>query len=467
MVNLPDLVDERAHLLKSCRDLTDKTKAEKRSLTAEERKEFDELKKQIEGLDAQIRDANETLEREKWYTERDAELRQQRPERKTSPHPCVEAARNDDLREFDARFRSYGERRAFTARNFGVSDQESKEYAYRAGMWLRACFWGDRKAQRWCNDRGLEYRALATTTNAAGGSLVPPDELAQAIIQNREQYGFIRQEARVWPMGQDTLRVPRQTANVTGYWVGEAGAITESSPTFDTVGLTAKKVGCLTKYSTEIAEDAIINIADLLADEFAWTFAYTEDNAAVNGDGTTTYGGVQGLVSIFITPSQLAGGVDATSGTDSLSEIAIADFTDILLPACPGYARPNGKFFMSQAAFDAVVLALAAAGGGHTFATLAGPMEHRLFGYPVVISQHMPASMTAATYNNKVMLLFGDMRRAVQFGDRRDIRLMVSDHRYFENDQIAIKATERIDINVSDVGDTSTAGPLVALIGQT
>jgi HK97 family phage major capsid protein len=51
-------------------------------------------------------------------------------------------------------------------------------------------------------------------------------------------------------------------------------------------------------------------------------------------------------------------------------------------------------------------------------------------------------------------------------GERRGITVKTSEERYFEYDQIAIQATERVDINVHDVGDATTAGPIVALIGE-
>jgi hypothetical protein len=61
------------------------------------------------------------------------------------------------------------------------------------------------------------------------------------------------------------------------------------------------------------------------------------------------------------------------------------------------------------------------------------------------------------------------LRRSVagaRMGERRGIRVKTSDDRYFEYDQIGIQATERVDIVVHDVGDATTAGPIVALIGE-
>ena len=90
-----------------------------------------------------------------------------------------------------------------------------------------------------------------------------------------------------------------------------------------------------------------------------------------------------------------------------------------------------------------------------------GKPNRSYLGYPVVIDQTLPT--TVSTINNVAMLFFGDLRLAATMGERRGIRVKTSDDRYFEYDQIGIQATERVDINVHDLGDATTAGPLVAL----
>jgi hypothetical protein len=51
----------------------------------------------------------------------------------------------------------------------------------------------------------------------------------------------------------------------------------------------------LTKFSSELSEDAVINFADDLAGEMAYAQAKLEDNCAFIGDSTSTYGGITGL----------------------------------------------------------------------------------------------------------------------------------------------------------------------------
>ena len=77
----------------------------------------------------------------------------------------------------------------------------------------------------------------------------------------------------------------------------------------------------------------------------------------------------------------------------------------------------------------------------------------------------MPAG-AATDYDAQAMLLFGDLSKAAMLGNRRGFRVKVSEDRYLETDEIGIRGTTRSDINVHSLGDNTTAGPIVALIGS-
>ena len=108
---------------------------------------------------------------------------------------------------------------------------------------------------------------------------------------------------------------------------------------------------------------------------------------------------------------------------------------------------------------------IAAAGGGNTLTNLQlGPMQATFLGYPVVISQVLPGT---GNLNNQAMLMFGVLGDAAKMGDRRGTRIKVDDSKYLDTDETAVQGTTRWDINVHDIGDATTAGPVVALIGNT
>jgi HK97 family phage major capsid protein len=110
---------------------------------------------------------------------------------------------------------------------------------------------------------------------------------------------------------------------------------------------------------------------------------------------------------------------------------------------------------------------LASAAGGNTMEIIAGAPRAAYLGHEIVTSQVLPIGTLATVYNGLLMLMFGDLRKAAVFGDRREITIALSTDVHFAEDEIAIKATERFDISVHDLGDGTTAGPLVALKGLT
>jgi len=457
-----ELKDELSHAMKSADDIIEKAKTEKRSLDDAEQRSFDDLEKKAESLRKEIEQVDQTLDR----IRRQAEMADSTKEVRKARQPISAVARTDrpadDLFAFDRQLFGCGELRAFTRNAFGANH---RALAYKSGKWWLATALGHESSKRWCQQHGVEFRALSSDVNTAGGVLVP-DELQAAIITLREEYGFIRREAQLIPMGRDVMEVPRRTGNMTATPTGQGASLTESDGTLDQVSLTTRKWGILTRFSTELDEDAVVNIGDMVAQEMAYAFAYAEDDAAVNGDGTSTYNGVYGLKKRFDNNLTLTGAVGVTTATHNLfTEIDIDDLIG-LMAACPAYARRNAKWLCSQPFVDAVFVAIMAAGGGQIFTTMQdGMTQMRFLGFPIIVSQVMPAGI-ATDYNNICVCLFGDFRAGCMFGDRRGITVGRSADRYFDTDQIGIRATERWDFNFHGYGSTSAAGPVVGLIGS-
>ncbi|MDH3636848.1 MAG: phage major capsid protein [Gammaproteobacteria bacterium] len=340
----------------------------------------------------------------------------------------------------------------------------SEEDAYRAGKWARAMFLGDRKAATWCGEHGM--RVMTESVFTKGGALVPT-EMENAIIDLREEYGVARQLLRVVTMGSDTLTVPRRAGGVTAYFVDELTAITESDKSWDDVNLVARKMGCLTRFSTDYAEDAIIDVASDLAEEFAYSFALKEDQCMIDGDGTSTYGGIRGFRDRLKVSESLAGTIEATAGDDQWAEYIAADL-DTVRGTLPLYAAVRGggaNWLCSKIAKNIVFDGITRAAGGNTQVMLGGQLTDSYLGDRIVVSQAMPAAATA--YDEVVVMLYGNFPLAATMGDRRGFSARVLTERYAEYDQLAILGTTRFDIVVHDVGDATNAGPVVALTGNT
>jgi HK97 family phage major capsid protein len=337
--------------------------------------------------------------------------------------------------------------------------RKADERAYRFAKWFTGAVLGVESAKQYCKDNGIQIKAHSEGTNYQGGYLVP-DEFSNDIIDLREQYGVARRVSRVVPMGSDTLSIPRRAGGLTAYFVGEATAITESTKSWDQVNLVARKLGVLSLWSSELNEDAMVNIGDDLAGEIAYAFSNKEDDCFFNGDGTSTYGTINGVRNRLLDVFTSSGGTGLIVGAgNAYSELTLANFHSVI-GALPLYARGGAQWVVSATFYDTVMHSLQTAAGGNTVADIANGGQQRFLGYPVTLSQVMPST----TANSQVAALLGNFRLGSTFGDRRMLTLALSSDYKFAEDQLAIRGTERFDINIHDVGATGVAGPIVGLI---
>ncbi len=468
-----DLKDKYAQSVLNANDIADTAERQKRPLTADEQTTIENHLKDAEGFKTEIdrlKSIEETMNRAR--TERDNIRRPATrvvPGGDTSPEP--KTAKPVAI----VPQRRCGPLRAF----IGPDSQKAERDAYESGMYMVSELFRPGHpmkdiAHRWCEQNGTYQQirdALGTNVPASGGALVP-DAMTNTIIDLRETYGIARQWAEVMPMSSDSQIVPRRVGSPTASFIGENTAITESESTFNNITFTAKKLAILERISTEISEDSIIALADYLTRDMAWAFALKEDQCLFIGDGSATYGGITGLTQIVKQSAHSASYIDVATAThNTFPELDATDLTT-LMASLPQYARAGGKgcaWFASQYGAELTFNRLKATAGGNTILTLSAAgitaMGQRgvvgeYLGYPIVVSQTLPST---GTLTSTPMLAFGNLSLAATIADRRAISFATDPSRYFDQDQIALRCTERVDIILHDMGDTSTAGPIVVL----
>ena len=441
---------EKAAAAQALQELAD---GENRDLNETETEEIEVLLTDGESLTAEIRSGEDENRRKRLATQQTA-MAEPAARRTVAPQPNGEVITTGEVKVFPRR-RVRGELRSFKGPN-------AEENAYKSGQWLKAQLFGDDSARLYCSGN-VETRILQTGSNISAAYLIPP-EFETAIITLRETYGVIRQWADVKSMTRDTLSVPKYETTPTASWLGETGSFTASDPTFSQVQLTAQLLGRLTRVSTQMMEDSAIDLADWLADDMAQAFALAEDDAGLNGDQTSSFGKVHGIAQQFDDNNSLTGAVDANSNAQTFAAVTVAGLTG-MMAALPQYASFNAAFYCSRPFFSACLERLAHAAGGATVQTFGERLQQVFMGYPVRISQLLPTS--TGNLDNIAMCLFGDLSRAVVLGDRRSITLQVLTELYAATGEIGIIASERVDIVAHGAGTTSTAGPIVALIGVT
>ena len=339
-----------------------------------------------------------------------------------------------------------------------------EESAYRAGQWLLANVYGNEKAAQWCKENGVGQRVMGGNSLSGGGAVIPT-EMEQAVIDLRDTYGAARQLCKIRPMASDSLQIPRRDGGLTAYYFDDedGSGITASDKSWGQVNLVAKKLGILARVSKDMVEDAVINVVDDLASEMAWAFAKSEDEAWIDGDGTSSYGGIQGLRTLFA-GTAYASRLTLDSGVDTFAEMDNTDLTNMMAYVA-SYAKPGAVWLMSETAKSQIIDRIAGAAGGNTVQTISGAVVPTYLGHRIVTSEAMPSG-AGTDYSSTVLAMFGRFDMASSLGARRGIQVEVLRERYAELGQLGIVATERFDIVNHDLGSTSVKGPVSAAYGN-
>jgi HK97 family phage major capsid protein len=342
---------------------------------------------------------------------------------------------------------------------------EKDKMGYAFGQMAKMIGRNDKKAHQWLVENGYYTKGQNEAADGDGGYLVP-QILANEIIFLRDKFGVMRQNARVMGMSSDNLNVPKNSASTTAYWPAENTNITASQITFTNVQVLAKKLAILTQVSSELQEDSLVDIGAALAEDMAYVMAYNEDLATFLGDGTSTYGGITGVVNAI---AGVNGGANAGwiyTGADVTGDWNATTLADLrkLTAAIPEYAdTSDAKFYMNRAFFQQVVCNdLDALNGNGFFDLTAAPGPNpTLFGYPVVYTQVLSKDPTPAA--DTALAVFGNLKTGSIMGSRRDLRIQVSDQAGFISDSLYYRATERFGFQFHDLPTVSTAGSVVVL----
>jgi len=474
---LEKLSKERNTLLDKAKELL--ASAQDAGLSDEQEAEVDQMTASAEELDGQIKELLEKEQKMKsrldainGFDDHSDAINAARGIHIESP-----PARQETSNSIPARCRRHGKLTNFTGDENGMS---AEERAFRFGQWALAKITMDMPGQfggRFQYSRQFAHDQFGLPTmvhgegssDTSGAHVFVPDEFGTDLIKLREIYGVARGVFKYRTMSSDTRTDPRRTGGLTAYFVGENAAGTESDAAYDQVTLTAKKLMAITRMSSELNEDSVIDFGNELAGEISYAFANKEDECAFNGDGTSTYGGIVGLRTQLdtLTAGTAPGLIQGAGAT--WASLTLQNFEDAV-GALPQYADVPGQVYWicHKTFFHSVMHSLMNAAGGNTSSELAAGGIRSYLGYPVRFSQVWPS----ATASGHIPVVIGNYMQVGCFGDRRMETISFSDQAtvggqsLWERDQMAVKGTQRFDINIHDFGSNTVAGPVVGIETQ-
>lgn len=190
-----------------------------------------------------------------------------------------------------------------------------------------------------------EKRSFSTLTDGKGGVFLPTS-VSRTILDMSQQYGVV--PANSFNLGniiQNEVRVPQVLGRPSFSAVNQGSAITGSSFNFGGIALKASKWGTIIDWTNEVDESIGAIIMPKIMEKVAEAWSYVADNAFFNGDGTSTYNGINGL-------EELEGTVDyvqrvtAATGNTSFATVDATDYNSLVYALAP--AARNGAIIVTH-----------------------------------------------------------------------------------------------------------------------
>lgn len=348
----------------------------------------------------------------------------------------------------------------------GFAGADGEKRAYQSGLWVAATQFDHQPSRALYADQfggaDLIRATLSGSDNTRGGYFVP-DVMDMEIVKMMLRYGVFRRLARTKVMTSDTLTFPRETNELTSYYVAEGAAPTSpTDQTYDMVTLVAKNLAAYGKITNNLSDDALIDLGDEWAQKAAYEFAKKEDDAGVNGTGASSYGGIYGLLPKLLAANAVSR-VTATGHTTP-GALTVADFAGVM-GRLPDFAEDGAVWLMHKEVYEASIATLQLTAGGTVGGDLAAGGVRQYGGYPVVTSNAFPRLSAATTGTTPIVL--ANLGMAAAFGDRRSRTMRTGEiNDDMIKQQMTIFMSERYDINVhtiTDPKDATAAGPVVGL----
>ena len=265
---------------------------------------------------------------------------------------------------------------------------------------------------------GIEIKAMSTDVNPDGGYLVRP-ELSQTIVTRIFETSPLRQVANVERTGSKSIDILIDDQEAGARWVGEGASSGQTdTPQLGQKVIAAHKIEADPRMTTEMIEDAYLDVEGWLAGKVADKFARTQNTAFVSGTGV---GQPRGFLTYAAWSAagvyerdkieQVNMGSAAALNADGLIELQNA--------LKEGY-QGNAVFGMKRTTFGA---ALQLKGSDNYFFSpvlLAnGQATIQLLGKPVVFMDDMPA-----VGSNALSVVYADFSMAYTILDRVGLQVL-------------------------------------------
>lgn len=295
-------------------------------------------------------------------------------------------------------------------------------------------------------DLNLATKDLDTTTDGSGDELVP-DGFGNEVIRIAQKVGVARNNSSVIQLPTKIFTLPT-IGDATAYRTGEKAKFTASSPLTGGITFTAQKLSGLVIATKECIEDANIDVMNWIGTLLGEAVAKKEDQWAYLGLDTG-----EGIFQNASVPVYTLG-----SGKDAFTDVTIDDML-LGLNEVDDNATDNLKWVMSFSILNHLRSLKNETTGLYYLQSPAATMPTQIWDVPFVLSTVMPKTTAVSQADAPFMAAYDP--RYLMIGDRRSLSLEFAKEatvtssdgttaiNLWEQDMVAIKVTERIDIQLA------------------
>jgi HK97 family phage major capsid protein len=207
-----------------------------------------------------------------------------------------------------------------------------------------AAKWASRKY----GEKSKIVKALNTTTDTAGGFLVP-EVLSPEVIELLSATTVMRKMGcRVMQLVNGQLTIPRMTGGATAAYISEGTSITSSQETFGQINLQGHKLAAQVPISNDLLKFATANADQIVRQDLVLRMALREDLAFMEGDGTlATPVGLRNQMTAANAIAMTATPTAVTATTDAGRMINLLDNANVPDTKRGWIMRPSVKNWLS------------------------------------------------------------------------------------------------------------------------
>ena len=231
------------------------------------------------------------------------------------------------------------------------------------------------------------------------------------------------------------IAIPRMTSASSSAWYNEGGTISESTPAFDQLTLSANTLASMVEYSRKLLRQS--DVEQILRRDMTRTMAVALDTAILNGSGSGAE--PRGILQ--------TSGIGAVVGGTNGGAPTYDNMVDLIAAVAEDNARSEGSVFISNSKVEGKLRKTSKVSSTDSVMVLEnGQVAGRNF----IISNAMPSNLTKGTGSGLSAILFGDLREVIvgMFGD---LEIVVDPHTKLNENLLRIASFMEVDLGLRHV----------------